>query len=115
LPREIELMENSKGKCEALEFIEKQNEKTQRKIEFVFKLVEDLDVVPTEYLKKLRGSIYEIRVQMANNIFRFLSFFHKGNLVVVTHGFQKKSQKTPQGEIDKAEKLKEEYLSNDEN
>lgn len=115
MPREIELMENSKGKCEALEFIEKQNEKTQRKIEFVFKLVEDLDVVPTEYLKKLRGSIYEIRVQMANNIFRFLSFFHKGNLVVVTHGFQKKSQKTPQGEIDKAEKLKEEYLSNDEN
>jgi phage-related protein len=35
--------------------------------------------------------------------------------VVVTHGFQKKSQKTPQAEIDKAQKLKEEYLSNDEN
>ena len=115
MSREIELMENSKGKCEALEFIEKQNDKTQKKIYYVLKLVEDLDVVPTEYLKKLRGSIYEIRVQMANNIFRVLSFFHKGNLVIVTHGFQKKSQKTPTGEIDKAEKLREEYLSNDEN
>ncbi len=108
--REIELMETDDGKCESLEFIEKQNDKTQKKIEFVFKLVEDLDVVPTEYLKKLRGSIYEIRVQMANNIFRFLCFFHEGNLVVVTHGFQKKSQKTPEKEIDKAEKLRKEYI-----
>ena len=111
MPREIELMENNKGKCEALEFIEKQNDKTQKKIYYVLKLVEDLEIVPREYLKKLKGNIYEIRIQMANNIFRFLSFFHKGNLVIVTHGFQKKSQKTPPGEIDKAEKLREEYLS----
>lgn len=109
--REIELMETDKGKCESLEFIDKQNEKTQRKIYYVLKLVEDLEVVPREYLKKLKDKIYEIRVQMANNIFRFLCFFHKGNLVVVTHGFQKKSQKTPQGEIEKAEKLRKEYLS----
>jgi len=111
LIREVELMETDNGKCESLEFIENQNEKTQRKIYHVLKLVEDLEVVPKEYLKKLRDKIYEIRVQMGNNIFRFLCFFHKGNLVVVTHGFQKKSQKTPEREIDKAEKLRKEYLS----
>ena len=108
--REIELMESSNGKCEALEFIEKQNDKTQRKIEYVFKLIEDIEVVPKEYFKKLLGHIYEIRVQSGNNIFRFLSFFHKGDLVIVTHGFQKKTRKTPSREVEKAEKLREEYL-----
>ena len=55
--REIELMEDESGKCEALEFIEKMDEKTQLKIEYVFKLVEDVLIVPTEYLKKLSAKI----------------------------------------------------------
>ncbi|HNW16026.1 MAG TPA: type II toxin-antitoxin system RelE/ParE family toxin [bacterium] len=109
--REIELMENDNGKCEALEFIENLNEKTQLKVEYVFKLVEDLPIVPAEYLKKLSGQIYEIRVQVGSNAYRFLSFFHKGDLIVVTHGFQKKSQKTPPNEIARAEKLRGRYLT----
>ncbi|HPS31336.1 MAG TPA: type II toxin-antitoxin system RelE/ParE family toxin [bacterium] len=109
--REVELLENENGKCEALEFIEKMDKKTQLKIEYVFKLVEDIIIVPTEYLKKLSSQIYEIRVQTGNNIYRFLCFFYKGNLVVVTHGFQKKSQKTPSKEIVRAEKLREKYLT----
>jgi phage-related protein len=111
LYREIELMEKENGKCEALEFIEKMDEKTQMKIEYVFKLVEEILIVPAEYLKKLRGQIYEIRVQSGSNIYRFLCFFHKGNLVVITHGFQKKSRETPSKEIDRAEKLREKYLA----
>ena len=37
------------------------------------------------------------------------SFFDEGKLVVLANGFQKKTQKTPRQEIDKALKIKEEY------
>ncbi len=53
--------------------------------------------------------LYEIRVEVGSNIFRIFSFFDKGNLVVLGNGFQKKSQKTPKQEIDKALKIMEEY------
>jgi len=53
--------------------------------------------------------LYEIRVEVGNNIFRIFSFFDKGNLVVLANGFQKKTQKTPKQEIDKALKIMEEY------
>ena len=53
--------------------------------------------------------LYEIRVEVGNNIYRIFSFFDKGNLVVLGNGFQKKSQKTPKQEIEKALKIMEEY------
>lgn len=53
--------------------------------------------------------LYEIRVEVGSNIFRIFSFFDKGNLVVLGNGFQKKTQKTPKQEIDKALKIMEEY------
>jgi phage-related protein len=53
-----------------------------------------------------------VRVEVGSDIFRVFSFFDKGNLVVLVNGFQKKTQKTPKTEIEKAEKLKKEYLEN---
>ena len=53
--------------------------------------------------------LYEIRVQQGSDIFRMFCFFDKGKLIVVTSGFQKKTQKTPGKEIEKALKIKEEY------
>jgi len=41
--------------------------------------------------------------------FRIFSFFDKGNLVVLGNAFQKKSQKTPKQELEKAIKIMEEY------
>lgn len=55
--------------------------------------------------------LYEIRVQMGSDIFRIFCFFDEGKLVVLANGFQKKTQKTPQKEIDKALKIKAEYES----
>jgi phage-related protein len=55
--------------------------------------------------------LYEIRVQIGNDIFRIFSFFDEGKLIVLANGFQKKTQKTPQKEIDKALKIKAEYES----
>lgn len=53
--------------------------------------------------------LFEIRVQSGNDIFRIFCFFDKGNLVVLANGFQKKTQKTPKQEIEKAIKIKNEY------
>jgi len=75
-------------------------------------LIEELEVIPTTYLKKLVNTddIWEIRVQVGGNIFRLLGFFSGDNLVVLNHGFQKKTQKTPSKEIKIAEKRKNDYL-----
>ncbi len=53
--------------------------------------------------------LFEVRIEFSGNIFRILAFFDKGNLVVLGNGFQKKSQKTPKTEIEKALKIKAEY------
>ncbi len=73
--------------------------------------METLDRIPEIYFKHLENtdSLYEIRVQVGSNIFRIFCFFDNNNLVVVGHGFQKKTQKTPANEIERAEKIKKEY------
>ena len=53
--------------------------------------------------------LYEVRVELGSNIFRIFAFFDKGNLVILGNGFQKKTQKTPKTEIEKALKIKAEY------
>ena len=74
--------------------------------------IEELEVVPTSYLKKLVSTddIWEIRVQISGSIFRLLGFFDHDNLVILNHGFQKKTQKTPPKEIKIAESRKKDYL-----
>ncbi len=76
------------------------------------RLVEELDIVPSQYFKKLENTnnLWEIRVVMGSNIFRFLGFFDEPNWVVLTHGFQKKAQKTPKQAIKVAEDRKQDYL-----
>ena len=53
--------------------------------------------------------LYEIRVQQGSDIFRIFCFFDEGKLIVLANGFQKKTQKTPKSEIEKALKIKKEY------
>jgi phage-related protein len=74
-------------------------------------LIEELPRVPETYLKHLEDTegLFEIRVQLAGDIFRIFCFFDLGKLVVLANGFHKKTQKTPKAEIAKALKIKEEY------
>ena len=53
--------------------------------------------------------LFEVRIEVKSNIFRIFTFFDKGNLVVLGNGIQKKTQKTPKAEIEKALKIKAEY------
>lgn len=88
--------------------------KVQQKILWTFRIIEDLNRVPETYLKHIEntGGLYEIRIQVGSNIYRIFCFFDSDNLVIVGHGFQKKSQKTPNKEIEKAIKIKNEYYEN---
>ena len=75
-----------------------------------------IDIVPVQYFKKLVNTddIWEVRIQVGNNIFRILGFLEEDRLVVLNHAFQKKTQKTPKKEIKKAEERKKDYLSRKE-
>jgi phage-related protein len=94
-------------------FFVKQRQKVKDKIIWTFDLIEDLMQVPETYFKHLEATdgLYEIRVQQGSDIFRIFCFFDKGKIVVVTSGFQKKTQKKPKQEIEKALKIKEEYYA----
>ena len=78
---------------------------------WTLELIEELERIPETYLKHLTNTegLYEIRVQSGRDIFRIFCFFDKGKLVVTINGFQKKSQKTPKKEIERAIKIKDEY------
>ena len=98
------------------DFFVKQRQKVKDKIIWTFDLIEELHRVPETYLKYLENTdgLYEIRIQLGSDIFRIFCFFDQGQLVVVANGFQKKSQKTPRQELDKALKIKEEYFNEKE-
>ena len=93
------------------EFFVKQREKVQDKITWTLELIEQLEKVPETYLKHIENTdgLYEVRVKQGSDIFRIFCFFDKGKLIILANGFQKKTQKTPRKEIDKALKIKEEY------
>jgi phage-related protein len=92
-------------------FFVKQREKVKLKILWTLDMIEEVQRVPETYLQHMENTdgLYEVRVQQGSDIFRIFCFFDKGKLVVIINGFQKKSQKTPKKEIDRALKIKEEY------
>jgi phage-related protein len=95
-----------------LDFYKKQDEKIQVKIEYALDLVRFEQRVPKKFFKLLENTdgIWEVKVITTFKSIRILCFQDKGNLVVLTNCFIKKTQKTPKKEIKIAEKLKKEYL-----
>lgn len=94
-----------------LDFYKKQPNNVQEKIEWTLNLIRVIQNVPEKYFKHLEGTegLYEIRVEVGSNTYRIFSFFDKGNLIVLGNAFQKKSQKTPKQEIERALKIMAEY------
>ncbi|OFY88246.1 MAG: addiction module toxin RelE [Bacteroidetes bacterium RIFCSPLOWO2_12_FULL_31_6] len=94
-----------------LEFYVEQPDHVQSKIEWTLQLIRVTRQVPEKYFKHIEGTkgLYEIRIEVGSNIYRIFSFFDKGNLVILGNAFQKKTQKTPKLEIEKALKIMEEY------
>jgi phage-related protein len=102
----------SNGRCPIEDFLDDLPSKVAQKIMWVVGLVKELDVVPSQYLKKLPGTddIWECRIVQGSNIYRLFAFFEKGGLVILTHGLVKKTQRTPPLEFRKAEEYKADWL-----
>ena len=92
-------------------FMETLKEKEQEKIQYGLLLLKFQDRLPKKFVKLVRDGIYELRTEYAGNIYRVFFIFDAGEVVVLFNGFQKKTQKTPQNEIEKAIKIKEAYYA----
>ena len=92
------------------------SEKMQDKVVKTIQYVETLQIVPEKYLKHIEGrkGLYEIRVKFASDIIRVFCFFDGEKMVILLSGFQKKTQKTPKKEIDRAVRLMQEYFNEKE-
>ena len=97
---------------EAFAFVRSLPIKVQEKIVYNYKKIEN-GLMSKELFKKLDDSeIWEFRTLYNGNCYRLFSFWDTDTetFIIATHGIVKKSQKTPQKEIAKAEKIMEEYF-----
>jgi len=96
----------------AKEFLDSLDNKSRKKV--LFNIWKSRETNDPELFKKLSEEIWEFRTKYLTRQIRLLAFWDKDNsqetLVVVTHGFIKKTQKTPKGEIERAEQLRKEYF-----
>lgn len=85
--------------------------KVIEKIYQVFIYIMTLEMIPNIYLKSIEGvrGLYEIRIEESGNIYRIFCCMDEGNLIILFNAFQKKSQKTPKAEIEKAKRIMNEY------
>lgn len=98
------------------EFYVAQTDKVRKKIAQTLVWLQTLDRLPITILKSIEGKkgLFEIRVEFGGDIFRVFCCFDEGSLVILFNGFQKKTQKTPSGEIEKAKRLMKEYFESKE-
>jgi phage-related protein len=94
-----------------LDFFNTLDQHTIEKIEWTIELIKNLDRIPNKYFKHLTGTngLYEIRCEWLRNAIRLFCFFDEGKMIIIVHGFKKKTQKTPLKEIQQALKIKNEY------
>ena len=90
-------------------FISTLSDKEIKKLDYIISLLESEDRLPVKFIKFLRDELYELRMEYNSNIYRVFFIFDEGKIVVLFNGFQKKTQKTPNNEIEKALKIKEAY------
>ena len=89
------------------------SKETLQKIYQIFIYIMTQEQVPAKFLKSITGvvGLYEIRVEESGNIYRIFCCMDEGRLVILFNGFQKKSQKTPPEEIERAKRIMNEYFA----
>ncbi len=110
--RTVIFYKTKEGRCPVKELLDSLDGKAAQKIIWVLNLLEDMDNIPSLYFKKLIGSdgIWECRIKYGSNIYRIFCFMLDNSCVVLTHGFIKKTQKTPASEIERAKKYKSDFI-----
>ncbi len=104
---------------DAAEFIDKLDEKARDKI--IYNIQKSRLSNNKNLFKKLKGEIWEFRTLYNKTHYRLFAFWDKTEktetVVISTHGLIKKTDKTPQGELEKAENIRKQYfnLKNNDN
>ena len=107
----VEYVELPNGRIPAREFLDALDDKATARIDaFIDRLRVYGNRMQGKFVKKLTDDIFELRVKQFDRIFRVLFFYQPGMLIVITSGFQKKTEQTPPGEITRAEQLKKLWL-----
>ena len=103
------------GSCPAEDFLNSLDIKMQAKMAWTIRIFQENGTdLRKPYSEYLRDDIFELRAKVGSNISRVLYFFYDGGKAVLTHGFIKKTQKTPVSEIERAIKYRKEYFSRKE-
>jgi phage-related protein len=92
-------------------FLQTLSAREQEKVEYGLMLLETQDKIPAKFIKHIKDGLFELRIEYNGNIYRVFFIFDAEKIVVLFNGFQKKTQKTPSGEIDKAIRIKEKYYA----
>ena len=109
--REIVFYESDFGSKPVEDFLTGLEPAARAKLVRTLELLRMQHIVPAKFWKKLSGSdLWEVRVEYAGNIYRVLAALAKGNRVILLHGFQKKSQKTPQQDMEIAQQRQKRYF-----
>lgn len=108
----FDYVKNEDGSSEFEKFVSSIPKKDKVKLLSVIQKTQEYGLIVAtrmEWIKKLDGDLYELRSKVGNNIQRALYFQKVDNQYVITHGFTKKTQKTPVKEIEKAKKIRDKY------
>jgi len=112
MERKIIFYETESGRIPVKEFLDSLNISVVQKISWTLRIIKETPQVPKTYFRKLINSddIWEVRIKLGSNIYRIFSFWDKQNLIVLSNGIIKKTQKTPARDILLAEKYKADYF-----
>src|SRR5213595_1688420 len=107
----IEYVELPNERVPAREFVDSLDDKAAARIDaFVERLRIYGNRMQGKFVKKPTDDIFELRVKQFDRIFRVLFFYQPGRLIVITSGFQKKTEQTPPAEITRAEQLRKLWM-----
>ena len=107
----IEYVEVPNGRAPAREFVDSLDDRAAARIDaFIERLRTYGNRMEGKFVKKLTGELFELRVKQFDRIFGVLFFYQPGRLIVITSGFQKKTEQTPPAEIARAELLRRLWL-----
>ena len=103
--------ETNDGKCPVIDFIDSRSKRNQAKVlSLVSFLEENGPTLPRPYADLLEDGIHELRIKLSGDQIRILYFFCYKNFIILTHAFNKTTEKVPKSEINKARKLREDFI-----
>ena len=108
---QVEFYETEDGRIPTQEFLDSPEPKMNAKMVGLMEILEEKGYLLREpYSAPLEDGIFELRAVQGSNISRALFFFYIEGRIIITHGFIKKTQKTPRAQIELARKYRADFL-----